>query len=918
MTCPSDAEILAFIDGSLSEEARSSTETHLDACPSCLAIVAALARTSDADRAPSRAAPGPLLSDGQPRYVPGAEIARGGMGRILIARDRLLNRTVALKLLRVHEEGLARRFRREQRITARLQHPAIVPIHDAGTLPDGTPFFAMRLVKGESLDRKAAKARSLAERLRLLPAVIGVVDAIAYAHDEGVVHRDLKPQNVLVGPFGEVVVVDWGLARERPGSKDDDLPRSPGPENKEGPSRAEEISKDGSERADPEATRAGEVLGTLAYMAPEQAQGRSADARSDVYGLGAILYHVLAGVPPHVGRPASLSTGAVFHAPEPVARRVPDVPPDLVAIVDRAMAPDPEARYATAAQLAEDLGRWQAGRLVEAHRYTPGDLLRRFARRYRAALLVAMTALVISTALGVVGLRRIFAERSRALAEQARAEAARGRAESQRVAAETLVSFVLGDLRGRLLRVGRLDALAGVARAVIDYQDGSPAAEDSATLLRRSDAAGLAGDVAFAIGNLDAAEESFQRSRKAADEAGTSESAAEARCRAALHLGDVRKRRGDLAAATSHYEECIAPAQSAQTPAFQELLVRRRIALAEVARIRNDLPASRRLLEEGGALAARLVDEAGGPRADVAHLLVTLHSDLWKTLNLAGEVKAERDVAIAALDLARARVDARPDDHGARYDLAVAQTQLGAAEDHGGDGAAAEQSYRQALSEHRLLAARDPSNTEWERAVGVVAERLGSLMLRRGDTKGALSWLRESDDASVRLVAIAPENLEWQRDLGVSALALGDALASLDRLDEARRETQRAVDVFKRLLEIRPDVGRSEHDLGIALSHLGEVEIKAHHVPLGQEEQRRGIEMLKRHLHTADTPQARHELAAALLVLAESEHGPEATRHIEEALAILAPIRALSGGNAELQELIAGADELLRKARSAR
>ncbi|MFT3775416.1 MAG: hypothetical protein QM820_59475 [Minicystis sp.] len=185
-----------------------------------------------------------------------------------------------------------------------------------------------------------------------------------------------------------------------------------------------------------------------------------------------------------------------------------------MAIVERAMAPDPEARYATAEQLAEDLKRWQAGRLVEAHRYTPGDRLRRFVRRYRAPLLVAAAALVILTGLGGVGQRRIFAERRNALAEQARAEAARGRAEAQRAAAETLVSFILGDLRGRLSRVGRLDALSGVAHAVVTYQDESPAAEDAATSLRRSEAAGLAGDVAFATGNLDAAEESFQRSRK--------------------------------------------------------------------------------------------------------------------------------------------------------------------------------------------------------------------------------------------------------------------------------------------------------------------------------------------------------------------------------------------------------------------
>jgi tetratricopeptide (TPR) repeat protein len=917
VTCPTDAELLAFADGSLSNEARSSAETHLDSCPSCLAIVAALARDSasgvpdgKSTGAAARAAEGPLLADGSPRYVPGAEIARGGMGRILAAEDRLLGRRVALKQIRRSSESLTRRFRREQRITARLQHPAIIPIYDAGALADGEPFFVMRLVKGESLDRSAAAARTLEARLRLLPAVIGVVDAVAYAHGEGVVHRDLKPQNVLVGPFGEVVVLDWGLARELDGSAD-----PAGPTEGSSP-EDEEANRSGGD--DALATRAGEVLGTLAYMAPEQAEGRPADARSDVYGLGAMLYHVLTGAPPHAGRAASLSSGAARHAARPLAGRVPEAPADLVAIVERAMAADPEARYPSAQQLAEDLKRWQAGRLVEAHRYTPGDLLRRFVRRYRAPLLVAVASLVVLATLGGLLLRRIVIERERALSEQARAETARGRAETQRIAAETLVGFILGDLRSRLERVGRLDALEGVARAVIAYHDGSPPSEDAATSLRRSEVAGLAGDVAFAIGDLAAADESFGRSRRAADDAGATEGAVEARCRAALRLGDVRKRRGELDAATKLYESCADLAQSLAGRTSRGLALQSRLALAEVARIRGDLPLSRRILEEGRPGAIAFAAETGGPGGDSSHLLLQLRSDLVKTLNLAAEVRAEHDEAVAALDLARARAAARPDDFGARSDLAVAQTDLGGADEHGGDLVAAERSYRQALSEHRLLAARDPSNTEWQRAVGVVADRLGALMMARGDLRAALPWLKESDAASARLLEIAPGNLEWQRDQGISAMALGDVLAQLDRVDEARAEMQRAVAVLDPLVGKAPDAGRCEHDLGIVLGHLGQLELRTHHLAAGRAAQERSIELLRRYLRGAETPQTRHELAAALLILAESEEGAAALSHIEEARKILEPVRALAGANPELRELFGEADEMLRKAKPRR
>jgi tetratricopeptide (TPR) repeat protein len=900
VTCPTDAELLAFAAGSLDGEARSGAETHLDSCPSCLAIVAALARDSASDQGDpgsgeaSSPAAGPLLADGEPRYLPGVEIARGGMGRILAAEDRLLGRRVALKLIRHRSEGLARRFRREQRITARLQHPAIIPIYDAGVLPGGEPFFVMRLVKGESLDRSAAAARTLEERLRLLPAVIGVVDAMAYAHGEGVVHRDLKPQNVLVGPFGEVVVLDWGLAREASGAPDHDDAMD---------GSCDIDTKDAGDE-DAAATRAGEVLGTLGYMAPEQAEGRVADARSDVYGLGALLYHVLTGAAPHAGRSASLSAGAARHAPRPLARRVPEAPPDLVAIVERAMAADPEARYPSAQQLAEDLERWQAGRLVEAHRYTPGELVKRFVRRYRAPILVAVASLLVLATLGGLAVRRIVAERARALAEQARAETALGRAETQRIAAETLVGFILGDLRSRLERVGRLDALEGVARAVIAYHDGSPPSEDAATSLRRSEVAGLAGDVAFAIGNLDAADESYERSRKAAEGAGTGDAVVKARCRAELRLGDVRKRRGALDAATAFYEGCGALARDREGAGFEELSVRSRISLAEMARIRGDMPASRRILEDGRAVADTLIKHAGGPGADASRLLFQLRNELAQTLFLLGEVIAARDVATAALDLARARRAARPDDADARFDVAVALTLLGLTEQTSGDLVSPEPLYREALAEHRLLVARDPSNAQWQRAIGVDADRMGSLMKARGDVKAALPWFRESDAASVRVAAIAPGNLEWQRDLFISAMALGDLLMQLNLLDDARAEVQRAVEIQEHLISMAPDTARVQRDLSLALMKLGEVELKAGRLGPGQAALRRSIGLLQVHLGTVDTPAVRQDLALGLLTLAKSEGGTAARGYIEEAAGIVEPIRALAGANPDLLDLV--------------
>ena len=346
-------------------------------------------------------------------YEIDGEVARGGIGRILRARSVHLDRAVAIKELLVPGDVTEERFVCEALLTARLQHPSIVPVYEAGRWPSGELFYAMKLVSGRSLadvlrDMGAAHdgQSPLSARLSLLPHVIAVADAMAYAHSKRLIHRDLKPANVLVGAFGETVVIDWGLAKDLADS-------APPPDPLPGAGRAE--GREGL-------TVAGAVIGTPAYMPPEQARGLPADERADVYALGAILYHLLAGALPYEGGDVRAILRAVAAGPPPpLAEREKGIPVELETIVNKAMARDPADRYPTARKLAEDLRRFTTGQIVGAHKYTRAELAQRFVRRYRTLLSVGAAALCVVAATGVVSMRRIMAAADRAAEEQVKA-----------------------------------------------------------------------------------------------------------------------------------------------------------------------------------------------------------------------------------------------------------------------------------------------------------------------------------------------------------------------------------------------------------------------------------------------------------------------------------------------------------------
>jgi eukaryotic-like serine/threonine-protein kinase len=364
-------------------------------------------------------------------YQINGEVAQGGIGRILRARSVCLDRSVALKEL-IASAGPAteERFIREALLTARLQHPSIVPLYEAGRWPGGAPFYAMKYVSGRSLAEVIFECRTLDQRLVLLPHVLAVAEAMAYAHSERIIHRDLKPANILVGAFGETVVIDWGLAK--------DLTEEP-PDTVEPPSEPDMPSMDessgvmdGSRSSKLPAsslTLHGAIMGTPAYMPLEQATGKPVDERVDVYALGAILYHLLAGACPYEGNdPMEILRRAVIAPPPPLEQRQKGIPQDLLTIVKKAMARAPVDRYPSAKELADDLRRFQTGQIVGAHKYSRMERFRRFVRRHRAAMAVGTLGTLIVLVVSIFSVNRNIQQRYRAEAGERAALAAQQQA----------------------------------------------------------------------------------------------------------------------------------------------------------------------------------------------------------------------------------------------------------------------------------------------------------------------------------------------------------------------------------------------------------------------------------------------------------------------------------------------------------
>jgi serine/threonine protein kinase len=301
------------------------------------------------------------------RYRPLKFLGQGGMGTIWLVQDSILSRPVALKIIAAEKSSadLAARLMQEAVVLARLEHPGIVPVHDAGTLPDGRTFYCMKHVEGKTLDQHVDQL-PLRQRLLLFQRI---AEPLAFAHSRGIIHRDLKPANIMVGAFGEVLIMDWGLAK---------LMGNAGtatPKESSLPSGRISTDDQGQARTSGSTTTAhGTVLGTPGYMAPEQERGEvnRIDRRTDIFALGSILHYL-----------SREKSGA----PNQLASR------PLRAICDKTMAPEMSARYASVQDLAADVAKYLDDMPVSAYRENIFERTARLVSRNRVAVVLVLAYL---------------------------------------------------------------------------------------------------------------------------------------------------------------------------------------------------------------------------------------------------------------------------------------------------------------------------------------------------------------------------------------------------------------------------------------------------------------------------------------------------------------------------------------------
>jgi len=819
------------------------------------------------------------------RYEILRPLARGGMGQVSEALDRELDRMVALKEILpagAKDPAYRRRFQVEAEITARLEHPGIIPVYNRGRMPDGRLFYTMRLIAGDQTGtlQQAVEAfhatppaqgapRDLAWR-RLLRRVIDVCNTMAYVHREGVLHRDLKPSNILLGPYGETLVVDWGLARR--------LHQAPG------------ITPGGPAQAGTGSNLTVGV-GTVAHAAPEQltGEGPSTSPSSDLYSLGTILYAVLTGRSPFPsqleGNPQSLLERVRAGQFDPPRQVNPQVDPPLEAICLKAMAREPGERYPHAADLAADLEHWLAGEPVAVWPEPWTRRLRRWTTRHRTLVSLGMLGLVLLTAgMGILSLiqdrnRRALAEqvivrdaaleesqaarevsehdRERATRSQAQAEAERSRA----VAREALALQAIDEFRqaivnhAELVKTPQLKELRGelLQKPLAFYRElraellalPQPSLDN---LKRLRDTTSRLALLHTDIGNLAEAIQLHEQVLELSTQALAHPEAQEpeqrrfwkkARVGAHLMIGTTLARTDNKPREFQAYEQAWQEAEplSEEDPEDRPLNVMRASVLSGMAgtlRALNRFDEAKERFSQAAQL-HRLNVEQNPDQPEIRRNLARSQVNFASLLELLREPAAAAEAQREADAIFEALGDNVASDPQYLHRQASAHFNRGIDLARRGQPEQALRAYREAEQKWRRLASEFPDNNEYANALRPVLMNVATLLQRLRQIPECLTVLQELGDRLHSAIEQNPEVRELRGQLVETLHMRGHLLVPLGRDDEARTAYAGALVEAEGLCVLQPADRRWPRQVVELSLHLANLDLQSGNLPEARE-----------------------------------------------------------------------------------
>jgi serine/threonine-protein kinase len=768
--------------------------------------------------------------------------ATGGVGQVSVAVDEPLNREVALKEMQqrhADDDACRTRFLREAEITARLEHPGIVPVYGLDADERGRPRYAMRFVRGESLhdavarfhqadlSRRDPTERALALR-GLLRRFLDTCDAVAYAHSRGVIHRDLKPHNIMLGDYGETLVVDWGLARVL---EQDEAQTQP--------YRAIKPPADGSTMP----TQEGQVVGTPAFMAPEQARGEQerVGTASDVFALGATLYCVLTGQPPYRGKREEVLAQAC-RGEVVVARRVnPRVPAALDAVCKKSLAARPADRYGSVRELAGEVERWLADEPVQAYREPLATRMRRWSRRHRTLVTAAGVLLAASVVGLALGLWAVGVEQRETARQRDEATTQLARAEANLDLAQKAVDECFGLAHDHALL--QQEHVKAVKKLLLEktlpfYERFRTQKPDDTNLADRQ--AEYLLRVAYITDEIDRKAEAVKSYEKARDVwLALSETHPEVpRYRSQLasawnNLGIVQGHTGKLKEALSSYEQArrLRLALSQAHPEVRDYsfaLAQSWHNLGTLQETTGNLNRALLSYEKARDIRLTLTRAPSGNRNNWGMLAHTLNN-LGNLQRETGRLEEALVSLKKARDIGLALSRGHPEMGTYRADLARSWSSLGILHRETGQPREAEASYEKALDLVLVLTRAHPNVPLYRSEHAMVRSNLGHVQHEMGKTKEALANLNEARDLLLDLTHADPEVTHHRLDLARTLGGLALVQREMGKSTQARASLEKARDLLLALNAAQPVIPTYRFTLAETLSTLGMLQSEAGH-----------------------------------------------------------------------------------------